>query len=164
MPAPPPTDDITRRDLLKGVGALGAGWVVAGCADRTPGPTAPPEASRTVRHLFGALSLTGMPERIVTVNDRCEFESLLSLGVRPYATGVMDGEAPWQAGLDLEGIVTFPGLQSLAVETDVEQLLTLEPDIVIGPAGPAEPGDVQVLAEAVSLFVTGASLPGSFGW
>ncbi len=42
-----PVQDVTRRDLLKGIGALGAGWALAGCgADgdnerRATGPTEP---------------------------------------------------------------------------------------------------------------------------
>lgn len=33
-PAAAPIDDITRRDLLRGTGALGAGWVLAGCGSK----------------------------------------------------------------------------------------------------------------------------------
>jgi len=84
LPAPPPIDDITRRDLLRGVGALSAGWALAGCADDGGDDAAGTDAgdSRLVEHPLGSTRIPRRPQRVVDAAFGSEVvETAAELGV-----------------------------------------------------------------------------------
>lgn len=92
IPSPSPIDDITRRDLLRGAGVL---LVAAACGDRAvPEGAARPDTSvgpRHIEHLFGTTTLTGVPDRVVTL-DIAHLGHLLPLGVLPVASVEFGGK------------------------------------------------------------------------
>ncbi len=118
-------------------------------------------------HGFGTLTLDGVPERIVTLADRCEFDSLLSLGTRPAATGLLYGETafrPWTAGVDTDGIETFEGNQGLTDLLNLEVIAAQQPDLMMGPTQFSDEAIVERLAAIAATVGTPALAPGDFGW
>lgn len=130
---PPSIDDVTRRDLLRGIGALGAGWVLASCgtaaAPRRGGPRATREA---VGADGGAVTVPADPQRVVAA-DQQSLARLLDLGVVPVAAGTtspgLTGERDFNPALyPLGAGEVQPFLFS---EPDYELIAALEPDLVV---------------------------------
>ncbi|MBX6389118.1 MAG: ABC transporter substrate-binding protein [Frankia sp.] len=130
-----------RSSRLRGASALlGAALIVgalAGCGsddDDDAGTGAGEGASRlpapvTVEHAFGTATIDAVPERVVTL-DLQWTDVMLSLGVTPVGhvvdSSMPESGVPWQ---------TIPDSSEPIDVTDgfpVEQILALDPDLVLG--------------------------------
>lgn len=130
--APPPVEDVTRRDLLRGAGALGAGWVLAACA-ATPSDDPIAADSRRVEHPLGTAEVPTSPQRVVAVTGTVEVDALVAVGIVPVAaaeleTGLGFGQ---QVADALEGTVMLGTRR----EIDIEAVAAQEPDLIIGTEG-----------------------------
>lgn len=131
-PAPPPVEDVTRRDLLRGAGALGAARMLTACV--AP-PSSDPIAadSRRVEHPLGTAEVPTSPQRVVAVTGTVEVDALVAVGIVPVAaaeleTGVGFGQ---QVADALEGAVMLGTRR----EIDIEAVAAQEPDLIIGTEG-----------------------------
>lgn len=131
----PPIDDVTRRDLLKGIGALGAGWALAGCGADGQQAAAPSPAATTriIEHKYGTTEISGTPERVVTVGF-IDHDGVLALGIVPvgltageYSADQPYGVWPW-AQDELGG-----GQPEVLPDTEVnfERIAALRPDLIL---------------------------------
>lgn len=134
-PVPSEVDDITRRDLHKRLGVLGAGWVLAGCgADGQEAAAPSPVATtRAFEHSQGTTEIPTRPARIVTITDQNALLPLLELGVIPVGSAGLvgdDGTKKFRRteGFDASG-VTFVGSY---LEPNVEAIAELRPDLIVG--------------------------------
>jgi iron complex transport system substrate-binding protein len=129
----PEIDDATRREFL--VGAAGLLMLAPGCSGSgQSGEGKGSKNTRTVHHELGTTEVPINPERIVVTSDRVEFDSLLVLGRKPTAAGILyeqNGFMPWTKGHDTAGIETFPSAQTGA---NVEKIAAYRPDLVLLPA------------------------------
>lgn len=120
-PAPPPIEDLNRRDLLRGAGALGAGWVLAGCA-RTG---APGTSAATSAGTDDASPAAAGPGRVATLGLE---DAVLALGVTPVGvTRTWDGEDPAYLAHLLREV---PSVGNFG-EPDLEALALSAPDVVL---------------------------------
>ncbi|MGQ0680476.1 MAG: ABC transporter substrate-binding protein [Actinomycetota bacterium] len=156
-------DDLTRREFITGLTAAG---LLAACGGpQRPDNTAEPGRVRTIKHGFGESQLEGVPARIMTINDRCEFDAMLALGVKPALCGLMEGEpAPWRRPGDFDGVETFPGYQGIGSDINVEQVAALRPDLILGPTVFAELDQVKLLQGVAPVVGTDSVKPEGFGW
>ncbi len=88
---------------------------------------------RTVTHKYGTTSISGTPERIVTIG-LTEQDYVLALGAAPIATrewfGELDG-ALWPWAKEALGDRPVPTVLPLA-ELNYEQIAALSPDLILG--------------------------------
>jgi iron complex transport system substrate-binding protein len=119
-------------------------------ASTAPAPTSGPAADAfpvTIEHLWGSTTIDAAPERVVTLGVT-DADTVLELGVTPVAlTGFAffdTGLGPWATPL-VEG--EMPLL--LTGEPNVEQIATLDPDLILAiSAGFDEPIYEQLAAIA----------------
>jgi iron complex transport system substrate-binding protein len=125
-------DRLTRRGFLA---ATAGTAVLAGCRQGDAGavdPSAGPTV--TAETPYGTFQVPQTPERVVVLEGRQDLEVALVLGLpRPVglgsnAFGADDSIAPF-LDFDPTGVMIIPG-----GETDVEQVLSLKPDLIIGRA------------------------------
>jgi len=105
----------------------------AACGDTNASATAGGSTTRTVTHAAGTTVVPAEPERIVTTTDQNALLPLLELGVEPVGSaGIVteDGSPKFRRteGFDTTGI-EFAGD---FLEPDLEQIASLEPDLVVG--------------------------------
>lgn len=148
-PTPEDLVDITRRDLLRGAGALGVGWALPGCGvGAEAGGDEPATATRTIRHKYGATEIAGTPARVVTVG-LTEQDYVLALGVTPVGVREWFGDHPgalWPWARDALGDDSLPDVLPV-LELDFEQIAALEADLILGVnAGLTEP-EYETLSE-----------------
>ncbi len=126
--------DVTRRDLLRGIGALGVGWAVSGCGrGAADGGTEPSAGARSIDHKYGATELSGVPERVVTVG-LTEQDYVLALGVTPVGVREWFGGHPgalWPWARDKVGDDPLPEVLPV-VELDFERIAALDADLILG--------------------------------
>lgn len=130
----------TRRSVLATAGGLLLGAALPGRLSARQGtpmgtPVATPgvESPRTIEHTYGATEITGLPERVVTVG-LTEQDYLLALGVMPIATREWFGGYPgalWPWAQEVVNEAPLPEVLPVA-ELDFEQIVTLEPDLILG--------------------------------
>lgn len=139
-PPPAPITDVTRRDLLRGVGALGAGWVVAGCAPNSDDPAGSGQ-TRSITHEFGTTEVPATPERIVVVDHAPTLGNLLALGLTPVAAGsyAPTGPQPFHSVLDplVDGVQPIP---AYFAELPLERVAARAPDLILSSGGLDEAG------------------------
>ncbi len=134
-PAAPAIDDVTRRDLLRGAGALGVGWVLAGCG--TDGGAADPvgggsDGTRSVEHVAGTTEVPSAPERVLAM-DSLVAAAVVALGLTPVAgddqlDAMLDPVADLLPDdLDVDAIPRFGD----AYEPDLEAIAVSDPEVII---------------------------------
>lgn len=130
---PPPIDDVTRRDLLKGIGALGVGWALGGCGtegQRVASPTPTAEGTRTVAHRYGSTEVPDEPQRVVVLHSSTILSTALRVGAPVVATAFPpsgEGLVPYLPGevKNLENVGWLP-------EFNLEKITSLRPDLIVG--------------------------------
>ncbi|MEM9266035.1 MAG: iron-siderophore ABC transporter substrate-binding protein [Cyanobacteria bacterium P01_F01_bin.13] len=106
-----------------------AGWLavtlLAGCqSGSTVSPVAGP--SRTIDHAKGKTQVPISPQRIVVL-DTAALDASLALGIKPVGT-IVYGELPEYLGDQVDGIEIVGN----GNEPNLETILTLKPDLVLG--------------------------------
>jgi len=127
----------SRRNLVRArliASALLLPAVLAACgSDTDVQTTAAPSGTREVTHAAGTTEIPADPQRIVTTTDQNALLPLLELGVRPVGSAGLLGDDGSQTfrrteGFDTSG-VEFTGAYG---EPNVEKVLTLDPDLIVG--------------------------------
>ena len=133
---------------LRALGAVAVAGllVLTGCSQPATssdsGPSNPGDASAfpvTLEHVYGETEITELPERVITIGWNAQ-DVAAALGVVPVATsdfswGTVDTYLPWfvdsveAQGGELPEILTM----SDAGEYDYEQILGLDPDVILAP-------------------------------
>ncbi|BBG01284.1 MULTISPECIES: ABC transporter substrate-binding protein [Pseudonocardia] len=131
-------DELSRRGLL--VGAAGMAALLAGCGRSGAGPVGE-RTGETVRAEtpFGTFDVPLAPERVVVLEGRQDLETAVVLELpRPVGLGdnAVDerGRTAGFLGFDADGIQLMPG-----GEVDLEAVLALQPDLIVGRASNIEP-------------------------
>lgn len=139
----PPTPTLSRRSWL--VGALAAPFALASCgsdkddaADSTGKKQGGDFTPVTIEHALGTAKITKKPQRIVTLGQGSA-ETAIALGTIPvgieeYPWGAdKTGYLPWihEAVTTKDG--DLPTQFTGGTELDVEQILKLEPDLILAP-------------------------------
>ncbi len=101
----------------------------------------------TIEHWLGEATVTARPERVVALGPADE-DIALALGVTPVAmtenAGIDGGISPWLVdAFDLDGVEILPADLTGA---PVEQLLDLDPDLVLATTATADPDDAETVA------------------
>jgi iron complex transport system substrate-binding protein len=122
--------------------------LLSGCGSDAEGEVSDTAASSSaepvvVEHRFGTTEITGVPERIVTI-DLQWTDTMLALGVEPVGYAVdpflPDGTAPWQElPADAEALDVADGIP-------VEQVAALEPDLIVANYSIADQGMYDTLS------------------
>lgn len=115
--------------------ALGVAVALAACgggdddAEPAAGPASGDAATVTVDHMFGSTEITGVPERVVTI-DLPWTDVMLAMGVEPVGYSVdpfmPESGVPWQQ---------LPaGAEPLSLDDGppIEQIAQLQPDLIVG--------------------------------
>lgn len=138
--------DITRRDLLRGVGAIGIGWVLAGCDGDSEPPGAATEQetaaeTRSVDDLYGTVEVPASPERVVTM-DVQTLGNLLALGFPPerIVGAAFGGDREAFEHLEAFADIDIDAVEDVGSfdEPDVEAVAALRPDLVFTVAEPRD--------------------------
>lgn len=121
----------TRRGFLLGT----AGILALGAAGCRGGTTESPGGgnARVIEHKFGSTEISGKPSRVVTVG-LTEQDYAIALGVVPVGVREWFGQHPgalWPWARDAIGDAEIPKVLPVA-ELDFDQIVTLEPDLVLG--------------------------------
>ncbi len=154
----PVVDELTRRRLLTGAGALGLLTVLPAAA-RGQEPGAFPVA---IEHRFGRTTITSAPTRVVTVGVT-EQDFMLALGVVPVATtrfrpDVYPGEIyPWAQ--DELGDAAPPEAIEYGDGYNFERIAGLRPDLILGLYSPMSEDDYDTLAEIAPTIAQPAEYP-----
>ncbi|GAA1475328.1 ABC transporter substrate-binding protein [Corynebacterium felinum] len=125
--------ELSRRGFLSAAGLVGLG-MLAGCATSAP---AGDTGTVLIHHSMGDTTITGVPQRVVTLGNQWT-DALLTLGGKPvgffdsvHAAG--GGLAPWTHG-QLEGATEIV----IGESEVVDQVRRLEPDLIIAPGFAAD--------------------------
>ena len=126
-----------RRRFLGGVGAAAAALAVPACSSSTGEATAPSSSAAAavpptwdVRHRYGTTTVSGPPQRVVTLGQT-DHDATIALGVVPIAVGGFLGSSytpfrPWND----EGISTRPPVLDM-LEIEFEKVAALAPDLIL---------------------------------
>lgn len=142
-------DDLNRRRLL-GVGAgVFAGALLTACGP-AGGPGSGPQsaddgATRTVTTPLGTYDVPVAPRRVIAVDSRLELEPALALGLPVVGHGY-DQPAPW--------VPAPPNSTFVGAPVDLEQVLRLEPDLVLCTNLDNETWPSRRLAEIAPVLTT----------
>ncbi|MEM1254629.1 MAG: iron-siderophore ABC transporter substrate-binding protein [Cyanobacteria bacterium P01_H01_bin.21] len=127
---------VTRREFWPT--AAGMFSLVVGCSRRQsvteiPLTTLPPSESRTITHALGNTRVPQVPQRIVALTGTSDLESLLVLGIKPFAAAGDDrrfGQSVWQPHMadQMQGVEMLPSRRNISLE----KVATLQPDLIIG--------------------------------
>ncbi len=153
----PEIDDATRREFL--IGAAGLLLLPAACGSGENGE--PSGETRAIEHEFGTTEVPVNAERVLTTSDAVEFDSLLALGRKPMATGILYERSeftPWTEGQDVSGIETFPSVQT---GVNVETVATFDPDLVMIPARDLKERMFDQLSQVAPTVPTASQQPGN---
>lgn len=113
----------------------------------------------TVEHQFGSTTIEAEPQRVVSVG-LTEQDVLLQLGVIPVAVTEWYGEQPdatWPWAHDLLGGAE-PEVLSTSDGLELEKIIALEPDLIIGTNAGITKRDYELLSEIAPTVV---SVPGA---
>ena len=146
-----------RRRFLGtlGLAATTAGLVGCGGGNGSAGPDAgraptsgesAPVASRQVRHRYGTTTVSGSPERVVTLGQT-DHDATIALGVVPVAVGGFLGSSyspfrPWNSG----GLAVKPPVLDM-MEIDFEKVAVQAPDLIIAAMSGVTKGDYAKLSQ-----------------
>ena len=128
---------LTRREFWPT--AAGMFSLMVGCSRRQSVTESlqanlPPSESRTITHALGTTRVPQVPQRIVALTGTSDLESLLVLGVKPFAAAGDDrmglGQAVWQPHMadQMQGVEMLPSRRNIKKE----KVATLQPDLIIG--------------------------------
>jgi iron complex transport system substrate-binding protein len=149
-------DDISRRRLLTGAGALGGLGLLAGCAGGGGAPeAAPPATGRfplSVEHSRGTTEIPREPQRIVTVGFSDQ-DPVLALGHRPIGVTDWYGDHPYatwpwaqdELG-DAQPAVLNRGAFTGTPDYRFEEIAALTPDLIIGLYTGMDDGQYRTLS------------------
>lgn len=127
----PVVDDATRRDLLKGAGALTLAGFLAACGETQQSASGP--ATRSIEHTAGTTQVPVAPRRVVALDGSIEV-GLIALSVSPAAVNTSieawtEGFAEQLAArLDLGALPRYGD----GFEPDLEAVAAARPEVVIG--------------------------------
>lgn len=148
---------ITRRHLIGGAAGIGLLGFGACSADRSEGP--PDEgATREVEHPLGTSTIPVSPQRIVTLDAVGGLQTALESGARIIASETLDGET------EIPDYLPAPpdGFTSLGFnEVNFEQILGLEPDLIVGSRVRVEEHYAKLteIAPTIPYLTTGDGVP-----
>jgi len=114
-----PVDDISRRRFVIGAGATSLlTWRSSPAAGSAPGPS----ATRTITTPLGTYEIPANPQRVIAIDNRLDLEPAvaLELPVIAYSLGEVN---PW--------IPVDPEAIEIASPVNLEQIATLEPDLIV---------------------------------
>ncbi|MEM9749256.1 MAG: iron-siderophore ABC transporter substrate-binding protein [Actinomycetota bacterium] len=89
---------------------------------------------RTVVDAGGPVEIPARPERIIATGAQVDLDSLVVLGIDPVGAGTFFGAPPPWVADAVDDAVLFD-----VNETNLEQVASLDPDLVLGPADVLEP-------------------------
>lgn len=125
----PTIEDISRRTFI--TGAMASAFLIA-CGDSEDEDAAPEATTRVVDTELGPVEVPVKPQRVVVFDRRGTLGYLLDLGIKPIAA--MSAPAIYGGstfhpllGDDAANIATIS-----ATEPDIEQLVSLQPDLIVG--------------------------------
>lgn len=128
---------LTRREFW--LTAAGMFTLVVGCSRRQSITESsltrlPPSESRSITHALGTTRVPERPQRIVALTGTSDLESLLVLGVKPFAAAGDDrrglGRTVWQPHMagQMQGVEMLPSRRNISLE----KVATLQPDLIVG--------------------------------
>jgi iron complex transport system substrate-binding protein len=122
---------LTRRELIKGAGALAAGWALAGCSPNSDPaePEATPGGTIKVSNEFGEFEIPVNPRRVIGWEGRRDLETALAVGLKPIAIGsnaVYEGKLAPYLDFDLDGVTIIE-----QTEPNLELIASLKPDLIL---------------------------------
>ena len=121
----------TKWGLFLGLTAALAGCSeknsAAGTADKESTQQTEAAETRTVEHLYGKAEVPADPEKVVVLSHVSWEGSLVSVDETPYAVMAYDNEFPPHLTEELKDVKALP----YADEIDPEEILSLEPDLLI---------------------------------
>jgi len=156
-----------RRAASLAVAALAATALLAGCSstdDTADAATGTPGASTsttavalaedgafpaTVEHAYGSTTIDTEPQRIVTIGWSAQ-DAVLALGKVPVGierftgSGIIDDILPWDTDYFVDAT---PTLLTSNPEVPFEQIMALEPDVIIAVYSGIEQSDYDRLTE-----------------
>ena len=131
-----PLIPLTRRKFWLTVAGMFS--LVVGCGRQTVSENSltslPPSESRTITHALGTTRVPEMLQRIIALTGTSDLESLLVLGVKPFAAAGDDrrglGQSVWQPHMEdqMQGVEMLPSRRNISLE----KVATLQPDLIIG--------------------------------
>lgn len=150
----PEIDDVTRREFL--IGASGLLLLPAGCGN---GEEAGNEASgetRIVEHALGTTDVPMIPQRVVTLWEPA-LSALVAVGMEPIATVGDAAAEDYGLGTSAPPGFDFEDLEIVGAqgEPDLERIVALEPDMIVG---------ISVLDEPVYEELSQIAPTVSFDW
>ncbi|TWF78462.1 iron complex transport system substrate-binding protein [Pseudonocardia hierapolitana] len=172
MPAVPRLlGHLSRRQLLAGVGALGAAGLLTACGG---GSTPPPPAAGpapagafplTVEHSKGATEIKSAPQRVVTVGFSDQ-DPVLAMGVRPVAVTDWYGDHPYatwpwaqdELG-DAQPVVLNRGAFTGTPDYRYEEIAALSPDLIVGLYTSMDDTQYQTLSRIAPTVAPPAGYP-----
>ena len=160
-------------------GLVALGLTLASCGSPAEGSSAPTTSTAatakfpveegayptTITHAFGEAVIEKEPERVITIGISSE-DTVVALGVVPVAVpdetwaGDQDGYLPWfrEAVTDLGAQMPVTLNASDTGELDYEQILGLEPDLILAPYSGISDKDYKRL-ESIATTVAYANEP-----
>lgn len=143
-PTPQVRDGYSRREFVAGLGGAAAALMLAACGGGSGGTMASADAkpvasrpgglrrrpaggsTRVVRHALGEVEIPADPRRLVTFEGTL---NIIALGVVPIgARNITQDEANFPEMADVLTRIADLGTSEL----DIEEVLALEPDVIIG--------------------------------
>lgn len=120
------------RNAAVGLAAIVLGATLASCGGSATRQAEKPGAAVTIKHKYGTTTVTGMPERVVALDQQWT-DVLLAMGVKPVGHGAdpkvgKNGRAPWQRSLPASSKALPADLKG----PPVEQVAALHPDLILG--------------------------------
>ncbi|MEL6384468.1 MAG: iron-siderophore ABC transporter substrate-binding protein [Cyanobacteria bacterium J06626_18] len=130
-----PLIPLTRRKFWLTVAGMFS--LVVGCGRQTVSESSltslQPSESRTITHALGTTRVPKMLQRIVALTGTSDLESLLVLGVKPFAAAGDDrrglGQSVWQPHMEdqMQGVEMLPSRRNISLE----KVATLQTDLII---------------------------------
>ena len=128
---------LTRREFW--TVAAGMLSLVVGCNPRqtaieNPATRLSSSESHTITHALGTIQVPKSPQRIIALTGTADLESLLALGVKPFAAAGDDRRGfrrtVWQPHMQdqMQGVEMLPSRRNISLE----KVATLQPDLIIG--------------------------------
>lgn len=147
----------TRRTFAASVAAAVPAVVTSRAfAQSTPSPSPVTEGTRVITDATGEVEIPANPQRVVVL-DGPMLDAALTVGITPVGatTAFADAPFPEYLGDRTEGIVNVGRIQ----EPDLEAIIQLEPDLILGSSFRHEAIHSQLSAIAPTVFsgVVGAA-------